>query len=265
MPSLNTSDESSEAAPSRREFIVKAAGLAALLPLSTKGGIAEAADAASATTPANTPSTAVGSTASNAATPPPSPGYTFFGPDEVTFVEAMMNVMCPADSLTPNGTDCGLSIFIDRQLAGDFGKGGRLYSQGPWQPGKPQQGYQLPMKPAEFFAAGIAAASAMAKERYGKSFDRLSPADADAFLQDIAAGKVTGARLSLADWFSQLVYPLFQQACFADPVYGGNRNKVFWRMVGYPGLPAFHGTDMVEFRGKPYPGAKQPQSIQDFS
>ena len=25
---------------------------------------------------------------------------------------------------------------------------------------------------------------------------------------------------------------------FADPIYGGNRDKVSWRMVGYPGLPA---------------------------
>ena len=39
--------------------------------------------------------------------------------------------MCPADALTPNGTDCGLAIYIDRQLAGDFGKGGRMYSHGP--------------------------------------------------------------------------------------------------------------------------------------
>jgi gluconate 2-dehydrogenase gamma chain len=192
-------------------------------------------------------------------------GYTFLGPGEVAFVEALMNVMCPADSLTPSGTDCGLSIFIDRQLAGDFGKGGRLYQQGPWLPGKPQQGYQLPMKPAEFFTAGVAAANAVAHVRHGKSFDALTPADADALLQEIASGKITDTRLSLTDWFSQIVYPLFQQACFADPVYGGNRDKVFWKMVGYPGLPAFHAQDMVNFRGKPYPGARQPQSILDFS
>lgn len=232
---------------SRRSFIVKATGIAVALPVSTLS-----------TTPAAAQSAPAAATTPNV-------GYTFFGPAEVAFVEALMNVMCPADSLTPSGTDCGLSIFIDRQLAGDFGKGGRLYQQGPWLPGKPQQGYQLPLKPAEFFTAGIAAANSAAHARFGKTFDALAAADADAFLQDIANGKVTDTRLSLADWFSQLVYPLFQQACFADPVYGGNRDKVFWKMVGYPGLPAFHAQDMVQFRGKPYPGASKPQSIVDFS
>jgi gluconate 2-dehydrogenase gamma chain len=256
MTSTKASDASSRGPASRRAFIAKAAGLAALVPLSARAGAAEVADP-SPTGSAPSPSSA-------GASQPPD-GYTFFGPEEATFVEALMNVMCPADSLTPSGTECGLPIYIDRQLAGDFGKGGRLYSQGPWVAGKPQHGYQLPMKPAEFFTAGIVAASAAARSRYDKSFDALTPQDADAFLQDIAMGKVTGTPVSLADWFSVLVYPLFQQACFADPVYGGNRGKVFWRMVGYPGLPALHAQDMVQFRGKPYPAARQPQSIQDFS
>src|SRR5688500_11809472 len=58
-------------------------------------------------------------------------GYQSFSPDEGAFVEALVNVMCPADNLTPNGVDCGLAIFIDRQLAGDFGRGDRLYRAGP--------------------------------------------------------------------------------------------------------------------------------------
>ena len=237
---------------SRRAFIAKATGIAVAIPVSTLSTTPAAAQSAGASAPAPAATT-------------PNVGYTFFGPAEVAFVEALMNVMCPADALTPSGTDCGLSIFIDRQLAGDFGKGGRLYQQGPWLPGKPQQGYQLPLKPAEFFTAGVAAANAASHARFSKTFDALAAADADAFLQDIANGKITDTRLSLADWFSQLVYPLFQQACFADPVYGGNRDKVFWKMVGYPGLPAFHAQDMVQFRGKPYPGASKPQSIVDFS
>ena len=262
MTSTPGSDEPTSAVASRRAFIAKASGLAALLPVAALSTAPAVAQSATASSPA------AGATPASASAPAPvapNAGYTFFGPGEAAFVEALMNLMCPADSLTPSGTDCGLSIFIDRQLAGDFGKGGRLYSQGPWLPGKPQHGYQLPLKPAEFFTAGIAAANGVAHARFGKTFDALAAADADAFLQDIANGKVTDTRLSLADWYSQLVYPLFQQACFADPVYGGNRDKVFWKMVGYPGLPAFHAQDMVNFRGKPYPGARQPQSILDFS
>ena len=241
--------------PSRRTFIVNAAGLAALLPAAGARAIAVAAD----------PAAAPGISSPSSPAPAANAGYTLFGPEEAAFVEMLVDVMCPADALTPRGTECGLAIFMDRQLAGDFGKGGRMYSHGPWIPGKPQQGYQLPLKPAEFFKAGIAAARGAAQSRFGKSFDQLSAADADAFLVDLAAGKVTDARLSLADWFSQLVYPLFQQACFADPVYGGNRNKVFWKAIGFPGLPAFHAQNMVQYRGKPFPGAQDPKSILDFS
>ncbi|MDB6001325.1 MAG: hypothetical protein JWP52_3024 [Rhizobacter sp.] len=202
------------------------------------------------------------------ATPPaadPTVGYLCFSQDEAAFIETMVNIMCPADELTPNGVDCGLPIYIDRQLAGDFGRGLKRYTQGPWQPGKPQQGYQLPLTPQQFFQAGCEAANAACTARFGKPFDQIPAADGNAFLTDLGNGKVSDPRVSLASWFNDIVYPLFAQACFADPLYGGNYNKVFWKMIGYPGLPATHTIDMVQYRGKPFPGAKDPKSMADFS
>ena len=172
----------------------------------------------------------------------------------------MVNIMCPADEFTPSGVDCGLPIYIDRQLAGDFGRGAKRYSHGPWQQGKPQQGYQLPMTPEQHFKAGIEAANKACVAKYGKPFDQVAAADGNAFLNDLAAGKVSDPRLPMDAWFNELMYPLFTQACFADPVYGGNYNKVFWKMVGYPGLPATNTVNMVQYRGKPFPGAKDPKS-----
>jgi gluconate 2-dehydrogenase gamma chain len=192
-------------------------------------------------------------------------GYTCLSQDEAAFVETMVNVMCPADDLTPNGVDSGLAAFIDRQLAGDFGRGGRRYSRGPWRQGLPQQGLQLPLTPEQHFKAGIAAANDASVARHGKTFDQLAPAEANAFLESLAAGQVASESLALATWFNELVYPLFNQACFADPIYGGNVGKVFWKMIGYPGLPATNSVNVVQFRGKPFPGAKDPKSIADFS
>jgi gluconate 2-dehydrogenase gamma chain len=197
--------------------------------------------------------------------PTPEAGYQSFGPDEAGFVEALVNIMCPADNLTPNGVDCGLAVYIDRQLAGGFGKGERLYMHGPWKAGKPQYGYQLPLTPEQFFKAGVAAANQAAQRRFGRGFTELQPDEANAFLQDIAAGKIQDAPVPLGSWFNELVYPLFVQACFSDPIYGGNVGKVFWRMIGYPGLPATYAEDMVQFRGKPYPAAQAPKAIADFS
>jgi gluconate 2-dehydrogenase gamma chain len=197
--------------------------------------------------------------------PSPALGYLSFGPDEAGFVELMVNVMCPADALTPGGVDCGLAVYIDRQMAGGFGKGARLYMRGPWREGKPELGYQLPLTPEQFFKAGLAAADAACRKRNGKAFSELDVSGADRFLHEIADGKVTGDRVQLASWFNELVYPLFEQACFADPIYGGNVGKVFWKAIGYPGLPAVHAQDMIDFRGKPFPGAADPKSIADFA
>ena len=58
-------------------------------------------------------------------------GYNSLSADEAAFVEAMVSIMCPADEFTPNGVDCGLAIYIDRQLAGSFGKGAKRYLRGP--------------------------------------------------------------------------------------------------------------------------------------
>jgi gluconate 2-dehydrogenase gamma chain len=232
---------------------------AVLAPAATTTVLAEALQPASA----ETTNAAAGSDKSKL--PLPVSGYLSFGPEEAGFVEAMVDVMCPADELTPGGVDCGLAVFIDRQLAGGFGKGARLYMRGPWQEGAPELGYQLPLTPEQFFKAGLAAADAACRKRNGKAFSELDEGGADRFIHEIADGKVTDERVPLASWFNELVYPLFEQACFADPVYGGNVGKVFWKAIGYPGLPAIHAQDMIDFRGKPFPGAADPKSIADFA
>lgn len=191
--------------------------------------------------------------------------YLSLGPQEAACVEALVNVMCPADAMTPNGVDCGLHIYIDRQLAGAWGRGDQLYRQGPWLSGKPQHGYQSPLIPELHFKAGIAVLRREIEERTGKAIEQLEANQLDALLQDVAASRMDDDRYALGAWFNDFLYPLFVQACFADPIYGGNRDKTFWRAVGFPGLPAFHGRNVVQFRGRPFPGAAKPQSIEDFS
>ena len=58
---------------------------------------------------------------------PPRPvdplGWFFFNAAEAAMVEAIVDRLIPADELSPGGKDCGCAVFIDRQLAGSFGKG----------------------------------------------------------------------------------------------------------------------------------------------
>src|SRR5882672_8431667 len=143
-----------------------------------------------------------------AAVPAPQPvshAYTFLTAPEAAFIEAAVDRFIPADELTPGGTDCGVATFIDRQLAGAWGSGDRMYMQGPWQKGAPTQGYQSPMTPAEFFRAGIAASNAHCRKTFQKEFDRLTVDQQVKVLQDMEQGRVTIDAVSAQEFFNLLL------------------------------------------------------------
>jgi hypothetical protein len=107
--------------PSRRGFlgVAAATGAASLGPGALIGAAATTTPLAEASEPACLH-----------AVDAPVPGYLSFGPDEAGFLKVMVNVVCPVDTLTPGRVACGLAAYIDRQLAGDFGEGVRLYTRG---------------------------------------------------------------------------------------------------------------------------------------
>jgi gluconate 2-dehydrogenase gamma chain len=183
-------------------------------------------------------------------------------PTEHAFVAAAADTLIPADELSPSGSQCGVAVFIDRQLAGAYGAGARLYRDGPFTKAKPELGYQLPLTPREFFRAGIAAANDWSRKTYGKDFDRLLPADREAALKAMDAGKAEFSGFSSRMFFNALL-EISMEGYFADPIYGGNRDMAAWKMVGYPGLPATYREDIKKYFGKKYD--KPPRSIADFS
>jgi len=198
--------------------------------------------------------------------PPQAPaGYQSLSLDEAATTEALVEHMWPADPLGPSGVELGIATYIDRQLAGAFGRGDRLYLQGPFRKGKAQHGYQLPLTPEAFYKAGIAALNDWCRTAHKRPFDQLGAEERESALQAVATGKATPAAIELGAWFNGLFYPLFVQGGFADPIYGGNRGKAAWKMIGYPGLPATYRADIVTFRNKRHPKSDDPKSIADFS
>src|ERR1700674_1322612 len=93
----------------RRSFLTQVA----VVGTAAAAGISPAADAATPAAPAAQQSSATST----------KDGYTFLTAPEAAFVEAFVDVIVPADELTPSGTALGLATFIDRQLAGAWGKG----------------------------------------------------------------------------------------------------------------------------------------------
>jgi gluconate 2-dehydrogenase gamma chain len=206
---------------------------------------------------AQAPATAAAKTAA-----PVSHAYAFLTAPEAAFIEAAVDRFIPADELTPSGTDCGVAVFIDRQLAGAWGSGDRTYMQGPWQKGVPTQGYQSPLTPAEFFRAGIAASNAHCRKTFNKDFDRLTSDQQNKVLQDMEQGRVTFDTVSAQEFFN-LLLAAAMQGFFADPMYGGNRDKAAWKMIGFPGVIAIYSEHIKTYRNKKYD--VEPTSIADLS
>jgi gluconate 2-dehydrogenase gamma chain len=193
----------------------------------------------------------------------PASGYAFLNLDEAAFVETLVDHMVPADELSPKGTDIGINIYIDRALAGAWGKGDRLYMQGPWKPGVPSQGYQLPLTPAQLYRAGVAATNAYCRKTFGKPFDALTEAQREEVLQGLATAKITFESGLPVRAFWTTVYQTVIEGMYSDPIHGGNRNKAGWKMIGFPGAIAVHRENIEKFRDKPFPN--NPVSIADMS
>ncbi|HWF96325.1 MAG TPA: gluconate 2-dehydrogenase subunit 3 family protein [Xanthobacteraceae bacterium] len=244
------SDDSIHDGIARRSFL-KGAGAAGTAAATALGGTLTAPALAQTAPPAPV-----------ASTPPAAEPLLTLTATEAAFLSAAYDTFIPADRLSPSGTDCGLVAFIDRQLAGAWGGGARLYRGGPFIKGTREQGYQLSLTPRELFAAGIKATNAWTRKTYGKDFDRLSPPERDAALKTMDAGKAELTEVNGKQFFEMLLASAME-GFFADPIYGGNRDKVSWRMVGYPSLPATYASKALEYRGKKI--VLEPQSIADFS
>ena|SRR5579883_1842155 len=190
-------------------------------------------------------------------------GYAFLNLDEAAFVEALVDHMIPSDEISPKGTELGVNIYIDRALAGGWGKGDRLYMQGPWKLGTPAQGYQLPLTPAQLYRAGIASTNAHCHRAYGKTFDRISAAQREEVLIGLSTGKIVFDNGLPVRVFWTTLYQTVVEGMYSDPIYGGNRNKAGWAIIGFPGIIAVHRDHVAQYRGKPFPN--KPVGIADMS
>lgn len=235
----------------RRDFLRKAVA----------GGVA-ATTTAMAPPPALAQQPAVATPPPQPAAAPPAAAYEFLNLEEQVFVEALVNHMIPADGLTPKGTDMGINVYIDRALNGAWGKGDRLYMQGPWKTGQPSQGYQLPLTPAQLYRAGIGATNAFCVKTYKKTFDTLDALQREDVLVGLSTGKIDlGALPARAFWTT--VYQTVMEGMFSDPIYGGNRDKTGWKLIGFPGALAVNRENVEKYRDKPFP--TDPIGIADMS
>jgi gluconate 2-dehydrogenase gamma chain len=189
------------------------------------------------------------------ATPPvpvrPGP-WLFFTADEAAVIEAVVDRLIPPDNRGPGGKDAGCAVFIDRQLAGPYGRAEGLYTRPPFMPGAATQGYQLPDSPAARYRKGLRALADYIKRNFaGKSFSDLAPNNQDAVLEGLESGSTVLNDVKSSEFFALLLANT-QEGFFADPIYGGNRDMASWRLIGFPGA-RYDYRDWVEHHNEPYP------------
>ncbi|EKF06485.1 hypothetical protein TH2_19178 [Thalassospira profundimaris WP0211] len=175
----------------------------------------------------------------------------YFTADEWKFIVAATDRLIPAEGDGPGALDAHVPIFIDRQMAGDFGNAADWYMEGPHDPDAPAElGYQSPLTPAEAYRAGIAELNALCQTEHGAVFAELDKQTKDAVLAALDAGEIKLSSTQGADLFDLLLQNT-KEGYFADPMYGGNHEMAAWNHIGFPGARAsFREWVGVE---KPYP------------
>jgi gluconate 2-dehydrogenase gamma chain len=178
--------------------------------------------------------------------------WKFFTADEAAVIEAVVDRLIPPDERGPGGRDAGCAVFIDRQLAGPYGRGEGLYARPPFMPGAATQGYQLPDSPAGRYRTGLGALDDHIKSNFaGKSFRDLAPKDQDTVLKGLESGSIVLRDIKSAEFFALLLANT-QEGFFADPIYGGNRDMAGWKLIGFPGA-RYDYRDWVDRHNEPYP------------
>jgi gluconate 2-dehydrogenase gamma chain len=163
----------------------------------------------------------------------------FFTETEALIVSAAVARIFPTDSSGPGAWEAGVTVYIDRQLAGSWGHDRHRYTQPPFDDNAPAAfGYQGQATPREIYREGL-------KNLKAKNFHRLYPEHQEAILHEIESTR-----------FFYLLRRNTIEGLFSDPLHGGNANLIGWQLLGFPG-PRMNNADDIEkhfgeaFRPKP--------------
>lgn len=133
-------------------------------------------------------------------------------------VEAMTGRIIPADA-EPGAIEAHVVNFIDKALANE----------------------DKELKPV--YAAGLAGVDAVSVKRFKKKFVELTPKEQDEILAALESGNPDGwpkGPVSAPAFFAAVrAHTVFGFLC--DPVYGGNRDYIGWKVAGYPGRQHHRG------------------------
>jgi gluconate 2-dehydrogenase gamma chain len=168
----------------------------------------------------------------------------FFTEAEALIVAAAASRIFPSDDSGPGAKEAGVVIYIDRQLAGPYGRDRYRYTQGPFVEDAPREfGYQGKATPRETYRQGLESL---------KGFDRLSPEEQDKQLRQIESSH-----------FFALLRQNAIEGMFCDPMHGGNVDMVGWQLVGFPGPRMNNYAEVDKYHGQAF--RPKPVSLEQVT
>jgi gluconate 2-dehydrogenase gamma chain len=203
----------------------------------------------------------------------------FFTLHEAQTVEALTARILPGTPDDPGAREAGVVTYIDNLLAFREGFAEATYREPPYvelyegdnppdaSAGSGQfqvirvpadqierYGYQSILTPREVYRIGVAAVDDFAQARFGKRFVELREDEQDAIVGDLAENKPTDffKQFSAEDFFS-LLRRHTSEGVFSDPAYGGNRNMVGWKLIGFPGAQRAYTPQEITTEGTQRP------------
>lgn len=206
------------------------------------------------------------------AEPPALGELRFFNLHEAQTVEALTARILPGTPEDPGAREAGVVYYIDYLLAHPDGLAEPTYQRPPfaqtyagdeppttaagdfqivWVPEAEieRYGYQAIFTPREAFRMGLAATDRYARSQFERDFIALTEAQQDEIITAMVDDSATGFEPLSPKAFFQVVRRYTGEGMFSDPAYGGNRNLVGWKLLGYPGAQRGYSADEVREPG----------------
>lgn len=165
----------------------------------------------------------------------------------------------PKDDYGPGAIELAVPYYIDKQLNSAWGTNSFEYMDGPFPqntavrefedkdidkskqgpnadvlPNIPAARYQTRLNRGDIFLHGLRAIEEESVKQFDESFINLDGEQQDEILTTFDEGQVALPGVSSETFFNLLVQMTIEGA-YADPVYGGNKNMMGWKMKEYPG------------------------------